>query len=367
MKLLANYTTNKNFSKKVPSMVEVWRISRPTEALIKNTDWDIKETYGIFPNKKISNVDEKELQERIDFFKDYDVVWSSYYTNAFIHVFTIIAQQKIKTKFVLDIDDNIFNIDKNNPIHIALDKKYINAIKGIVVDAKYITTTTETLADELRKYRYYREPESVVVIPNLITAEKYIPWKGNNKDKIVIGYAGGASHYDDLHKTGVYDALVKIMHEYKNVHVVTAGMFFDEYLPKARYKFIAGKEGLDNWYKIYNELNFDIAIAPLEDTDFTNCKSNIKWQEYSLMGIPTIASNNGPYKESIKHASTGYLVENTMDDWYKAFKLMIENESFRRKIGEKAKQDVINNHSIEKNWHKIKDGLEQINSLDIKD
>jgi glycosyltransferase involved in cell wall biosynthesis len=114
-------------------------------------------------------------------------------------------------------------------------------------------------------------------------------------------------------------------------------------------------------------LQFDIGIAPLETTEFTDSKSNIKWQEYSLMGIPTIASDTGPYQDSIKHASTGYLVKNTMDDWYKAFKLLIENESLRRKIGEKAKEEVINNWSLEKNWHKIKDGLEQLNSLDIKD
>jgi glycosyltransferase involved in cell wall biosynthesis len=85
------------------------------------------------------------------------------------------------------------------------------------------------------------------------------------------------------------------------------------------------------------------------------------------MGIPTIASNTPPYSDSIKHASTGYLVENTMDDWYKALKLMIENETLRRKIGAAAKKEVIDNWSIEKNWYKIKDGLEQLNSLDIKD
>ena len=169
-----------------------------------------------------------------------------------------------------------------------------------------------------------------------------------------------------MHKTNVRDALEKIMHEYKNVHVVTAGTFFNEYLPKARYTYLEGAGG-EKWYDFYTTMKFDIGVAPLEKSNFTQYKSNIKWQEYSLMGIPTIASNTPPYSDSIKHGKNGYLVENTMEDWYNAFKLMIENESLRRKIGEKAKEEVINNWSLEKNWHKIKDGLEQLNSLDIKD
>lgn len=366
MKLLASYNLTEARKDNTVSPVELWRIKRPVEQLIKNTDWDIKESVGIFPEaKNAKDVTELEMQNRIDYFKKYDMVWGSYYTNPFIHTFTMIAQEKIKTKFIVDIDDNVFNIDPLNPIHVSVEKKYLEFLKGITVDAKYLTTTTDKLADVLREQRYYRDPESVVVIPNLISTDVYKPGEYDNKDKIVIGYAGGASHYGDLHKTGLYDALNKIMHEYKNVYVKSVGMFFDKYLPKARYEFVPGERGADAWYKLYSKLDFDIAFAPIEDTPFTQCKSNIKWQEYSLMGIPTIASNVGPYKDTIKHGTDGYLVENSYDDWYKALKLFVENTMLRKKIGNNAKERVIKDYSLENNWKKVEQGLEKINNLSI--
>lgn len=367
MKLLANYNI-KSHKDKENSLIEMWRIENSTNILKTNAGWDVSETKGIFlANTKSNKVSEKEANDRYKFLKDYDLVWGTYQVNVFIHAFMMVMQQKLKTKFILDIDDNLFDIDPSNPFLTHLPKKYEMHLLGMAVDAKYVTTSNETLAKKLREERYYRPKESVVVIPNLISTERYKPAKIDNKDRIVIGYAGGSSHYNDLHKSNAIDALQKIMHEYKNVYVESAGIKLDKYLPKARYKFLGGTSGVQNWLDFYSTFKFDIGLAPILDTPFNICKSNIKWQEYSLMGIPTIASKVGPYAESIKHASTGYLVENTMDGWYNAYKLLIENETLRRKIGAKAKQDVIDNWSLENNWQKIKDGLDQLNSLDIKD
>jgi glycosyltransferase involved in cell wall biosynthesis len=364
MKLLASYNLTEARKDHTISPVEVWRILRPTEALESNLKWQIDKTVGIFPKaKKVKDVTEEEMQKRIKYFSNYDMVWGSYYTNPFIHTFTMIAQEKIKTKFIMDVDDNVFEIDDINPIHMSIEKKYLEFLKGIVIDAKYITTSTERLAEKLRYYRSYRDPESVVVIPNLISTEVYKPATFDNKDKIVIGYAGGSSHYHDMHHTGLYDALLKIMHEYKNVYVESVGMFFNKYLPKTRYKFVYGKRGHEEWYKLYSKLKFDIALAPLEETPFTVCKSNIKWQEYSLMGVPTIASKVGPYADTIKHGSDGYLVENNTEAWYNALKLFVTNETLRRKIGDKAKERVVNEFSIEKNWKKIQTGIESFQKI----
>lgn len=363
MNLLTVYKLKKEKAKVSP--VETWRIDRPIKELAKHTDWQIDKCNGIFEKaKKAKDIPEGEMQERIDYFKNYDLVWNIYHTNLFAHTFTMIAQDKIATKFVMDIDDNVFDIDPINPIHMTLDKKYLTILKGIAIDTNYVTTTTETLAEVLREQRYYKPKESVVVIPNLISTAVYKPCEFDNGDKIVIGYLGGSSHYYDLHKTGIYEALEKIMHEYKNVYIKTAGMFIDKYLPKARYEFIFGKRKADDWYKLYSTLNYDICLAPIQDTPFSVCKSNIKWQEYSLIGSPTIASNIGPYKDTIKHGSDGLLVENTSESWYNAIKMLIENETLRRKIGQKAKTRVIEDFSLEKNWHLVQEGLEKIQKLD---
>lgn len=364
MKLLASYNLTEARQDGTTSPVEAWRIMRPIEELRKHTKWQVDESIGIFPEAKNSkDVTDQEMQDRIDYFKGFDIVWGSYYTNPFIHAFTMIAQEKIKTKFVMDVDDNIFGIDPLNPIHVNVEKKYLQFMQGIVRDAKYVTTTTDRLAEALRVQRHYRDPSTVVVIPNLIPTSKYVSKGFDNGDDIVIGYSGGSSHYGDLHHTGIYEALKQIMHEHKNVRVRAVGMFFDKYLPKARYEFVPGKRGPEEWYELYSTLNFDIGLAPLEDTPFTACKSNIKWQEYSLMGAATIASRVGPYADTIKHGSDGWLVDNSYESWYNALKVMVSNAVLRKKIGQKAKERVIGEFSLEKKWEKVKDGLETIKKL----
>lgn len=361
MKLLASYNLTEARKDSTISPVEVWRIMRPLEQLRKHTDWQIDESIGIFQKKKkFKNVTEEEMSERLNYFGQYDVVIGSYYSNPLIHSFTMVVQQKTKTRFAMSVDDNIFQIDPLNPIFTVLDEKYLNFMKVIVEDASYIIASTEPLAEVLRERRVDKRPETVVVIPNMISTDHYKHESYDNGDKIVIGYMGGSSHYGDLHNTGLMDALRQIMHENKNVYFETVGMPIDSYLPKARQRFIGGERGHEAWYKLFGTLKFDIGLAPLEDTPFTRCKSNIKWQEYSIMGATVVASKVGPYGDTIKHGSDGWLVENNYESWYNALKILVQNSVLRKKIAGSAKKRVINEFSIEKNWQKIKDGIETI-------
>lgn len=81
------------------------------------------------------------------------------------------------------------------------------------------------------------------------------------------------------------------------------------------------------------------------------------------MGAATIASKVGPYADTIKHGSDGWLVDNSYESWYNALKVMVSNAVLRKKIGQKAKERVIGEFSLEKKWEKVKDGLETIKKL----
>lgn len=363
MRLLICYNLTEARQDGTTSPVELWRTKRPGQALREHTDWKVSDEVGIFPDaKKIKDVTEEEMQKRLDLFGSYDMVWGSYYTNPVMYSFTQVIQEKTGTRFVMDCDDNIYDIDPLNPIHVNVEKKYLDFLKVIVADCDYLTTSTETLANVLRGHRPDKRAESVVVIPNMISTKVYKHDPIDNGDKIVIGYFGGSSHWGDLHHTGMADAIEKIMHEYKNVYFKSAGMVFDKYLPKARYEFIGGQRG-EGWYDLFSTLNYDIAVAPLEETPFTACKSNIKWQESAIMGACFVGSNTGPYRDSVKSGTDGFLVENTYESWYNTLKTLVENTALRKKVATKAKETVINEHSLELNYQKVKDGLQKIYNL----
>jgi glycosyltransferase involved in cell wall biosynthesis len=63
--------------------------------------------------------------------------------------------------------------------------------------------------------------------------------------------------------------------------------------------------------------HFDVALAPLLNTKFNRCKSELKVVEAGYTKTAIIASNTTPYKETIIHNKTGILCS-TPEDWRKA-------------------------------------------------
>jgi hypothetical protein len=71
-----------------------------------------------------------------------------------------------------------------------------------------------------------------------------------------------------------------------------------------------------------DNIDADIALAPIADTEFNYAKSDLKLLEMSALGLPTICSavgnKQGPY-DLVPGACT---VRNNVDDWYAAIKAM---------------------------------------------
>jgi len=102
----------------------------------------------------------------------------------------------------------------------------------------------------------------------------------------------------------------------------------------------------------------DINLAPLTlDLDFNETKSAIKWLEAALVQVPTIASPSQPYRSVIRHDHNGMLA-GTPDEWRKCLELLISAEKRRRKIGQQARQDALENFSAEKQGRRYLDILE---------
>ena len=84
--------------------------------------------------------------------------------------------------------------------------------------------------------------------------------------------------------------------------------------------------------------DFDIGIAPLEDTEFNRGKSNLKFYEYAAVGTATLASNVEPYRSEVT-----YLAKNTFKDWYDKLEKLITDKEFRLKLA-KDQQDWVKKH-----------------------
>ncbi|GAI86189.1 unnamed protein product, partial [marine sediment metagenome] len=186
-----------------------------------------------------------------------------------------------------------------------------------------IICATQYLAKEIKKFN-----TNTHVAPNCINK---IQWNvKNNKiskelDIFRLGYVGAAGHDNDLKL--IYKSVLKILKENHDIRfIVRSGGFKPTWFkdhPQIDFKCVGW--ALSEYPQKIKDLNIDLAVAPIRDTTFNRCKSNLKWIEWSSMGVPLLASDVEPYKNT---KGTIFLTSNDEFQWYKN----INNTIFRSSI-----------------------------------
>jgi len=97
-----------------------------------------------------------------------------------------------------------------------------------------------------------------------------------------------------------------------------------------------------------------IAIAPLERNQFNDCKSELKWLEYTAMGIPVVASDFGPYQRVVSSAMEGFLAEDA-NDWERFLEVLIQDRDHSRGLLVTYAQQLMGEYDINK---RAKDWME---------
>lgn len=155
---------------------------------------------------------------------------------------------------------------------------------------------------------------------------------------IRIGYAGGSlSHQRDFLQA--MPALAKVLSTFPQVRLVIFGRAlkldeFPDLLP-----FLSQIEDRE-WVPkadLPKELwRFDINIAPLELNLFCQAKSELKYFEAALLGVPTVASPTEPFQQAITHRQNGLLAHDTKT-WETALTYLITHPQERVAMGEAAR------------------------------
>jgi glycosyltransferase involved in cell wall biosynthesis len=86
-------------------------------------------------------------------------------------------------------------------------------------------------------------------------------------------------------------------------------------------------------------MRWDIGIAPLADTPFNACKSDLKAREYMAAGIPAVYSRVAPYAATIRHGETGFLAS-TRKEWLEALDALADDPGLRERMGKAAREQA---------------------------
>jgi glycosyltransferase involved in cell wall biosynthesis len=93
-------------------------------------------------------------------------------------------------------------------------------------------------------------------------------------------------------------------------------------------------------------VEWDLALAPLGVDTFTRCKSDIKFLDYSILGIPGVYSRGPVYGDTVRHLETGYLAHNDVQSWAEALELMLTDDALRRRLAVAAQEYTLSTRTL---------------------
>lgn len=244
---------------------------------------------------------------------------------------------------IFDIDDLLLELPEDHPDRLThfYTPALFPMIKAIG-EADFVTTSTELLKNYLLNIN-----PNVGVLSNYLSDGlwKYqAPKRSSNPGPISIVYMGTNSHAPDVE--AISPVLEKIASDFGDRVLFR---FYESQPPVSMRNFSNVQwipVNLNNYADFalfFQKQESDIYIAPLKNTFFNNCKSNVKYLEYSIHSVPGIYSCINPYENVIIQGKNGFLAAD-LDDWERYLIQLIEDPELRFRIGSEA------GLTVAKNW-----------------
>ena len=168
-----------------------------------------------------------------------------------------------------------------------------------------------------------------------------------HQDTVVAAYfSGSGSHNRDF--ASITPTLLELMDAYPQLHLHLSGHLqidpaFNAYADRIR------RAPYVSWRELpYLIAQVDINLAPLEpDNPFCQAKSEIKYTEAALVGVPTVAAATEAFQYAITPDETGLLAASPAD-WAAALTRLIDDPAQRHALGDRARRQVFRDYSPQK-------------------
>ena len=258
--------------------------------------------------------------------------------------------KKYDIKLVYETDDDLLDVEENSPSY-----EYVNrvseSIKNFIDASDVITVSTPTLASKFDKNK-------TVVISNYYVNTVFdIKEDIKTEGKLKLGYYGTLTHSKDLFL--IKNVILRLKEKYDFDFEIIGGFNASDNVDENWFKSIELPPNNMDFKKFMDWLSktvdWDIAVVPLEDSPFNQCKSELKFIELAILGLPGVYSNMCVYNGIVKDGYNGFLAGND-DEWFEKIEKLILDKELRRYIRKNALDNVLSDYKIEdrvKIWDKI--------------
>lgn len=275
---------------------------------------------------------------------------------AFVKNFLKPLADQLGMWLVYEIDDLLiydeipkYNIAKP---HYSYDKVG-DSVKEIMEMCDLITVSTEFLGDVYQK-AFNLSKEKIIVVPNYLprwwigeamNLERQMNLWRNTRHQPRIAFCCSTNHFDVQNNNDGIDDFTHLIpwiksniDKYKFIFVGGFPQQLKEEVHQKKVEFQPPSDIL-NYPREIQLRNIDLLVAPLIDNTFNKCKSNIKFLEFSALGIPMAGQNILTYN---KYTDVVFNDTNQLDN--------IVHHLFFANNAEKTYKDLIlhNRNVIEK-------------------
>lgn len=318
-----------------------WRMVFPAKYMNKE---------GIFVDVTAAGVDFNSLLEYHTVYVQRIHDWESYYL--------LERLKKAGKRIIYDIDDDIFNIGRDNPASMSIGRDEQMAAVACMKLADEVIVSTVPLQTVIRNAT---EGVEAVVIPNAVDSDDnwiQTPLTGSQDDFKRMFWQGSDTHGEDWMEC--VDAVDAVLSERQDVRLVVLGFmppvlwkYTQRPAWKGKVEFLEFKDP-ETYFQIMKFVRAEVGLAPLKNTVFNQSKSELKFLEYTAMGIPTVASDVKPY-EVIEHGKTGFIATSPQE-WYEAIMTCLDDKAKRFPIINEARKMVCEDYNIKemaKVWREV--------------
>lgn len=287
-----------------------------------------------------------------------------------------------KKPVVFDHDDNTFEVlptsehyrefgtqdvyvqyedGSTKPVWISGETEGFNAYRNLwgqmglifmLGSADLITSPVSNLTQYFMKFA--RDDAKGGVVPNSIDLSMYPQGEFRPKDKkkgeIRIGWQGGVSHMGDWQE--ISEALANVMGNYPEVTLHIMGSYYKNQFKKFddRITYYPWTPWKGYTYRL-KTMGLDGAIIPLENQPFNEYKSEVKFTEFSQIGVPILVKDMLPYSAVAVGGKNAWTYK-TPKDFEEYFTKMIEDI---KSGGKKAREFV----KVNQKWIKEERNIEK--------
>lgn len=295
-----------------------WRIEAYANEMVRQKV-PVFVNYFYNPNDKISweyaaigyGKESQTIQDVLEgMFKYYDIlIFQKLQTKNGIFLLNEMKKKYPNKLVVAEIDDSIGDY---SPTLYEKTKDQANWAAEHVRMSDAVICSTQYLADSIQELN-----TKTYVAPNCIDSHSWLfqPVKKTNKNFNVV-YVGGAGHDEDLRF--IYEPMLLFLKENSNaIFKIRYGGYRPSFLeehPQIDFKQVSW--AMSEYPQKLADLEADLALAPLRDTEFNRCKTNLKYIEWASIGVPILASHVEPYKKTKEFVHGLFLTQNSKEKWY---------------------------------------------------